>query len=434
MDMSLEPYDFYETESYVDTLPYLDPVSSGSFVTYDHRTFGDPVNHYFNKVLGVQYLLGDKKTLFYIMTNSVYSPNPTACRKAVEMLSDVHIRRIQNPIQPALDSEAALKLKRIQTWLESQDSTDPDTAMAALHYISLYLFDGGSGAWEGFLKVAGKYVSKILYHGGYTSPLDALQSCSEKDAFVIKTVLWFDVLASITTQRPPYFFSAIDEMFSPSQVRIENEQSSMMNPMGCENIVLWALTKTSELSYWKKLQQARGSLSIPDLVKRAGMIEQYLEHSTSTIYDYDPSLAGFSADKAACSRYHASELFRTSALLFLRSVVSGNYPHVKEIKVAVHDTMACIRNIPPDAEIRRSVVRSTVFSFFICGSLTDDQRNLEYLGRILTHESGGESGVGNCNHIYALLCELWKKRDPNVPGPIEWRECLKQNDSQFLLV
>jgi hypothetical protein len=310
--------------------------------------------------------------------------------------------------------------------------------MAALHMVSSILFDGGQGTWKDWLQVANGYVDHLLArsHG----PADALLNCNAKDAFVVKTAIWFDVLASITTHKPPHFLEAIRAMFDPNRsgicdAALTPPQYSMMSPMGCENHVVWALAETSELSCWKQDQIRAGSLSVPELVFKASFIDTYL--APPGMYPELPR------DDRECSRYLASEIFRASARLYLRSVVSGDHPAVPDIRESVADTLLCIERIPTAefdrSNVARSVVRSTVFSFFICGALASEDSQRETIRTVLERERG--ESVGNCSSIQRLLDTLWQERPrhttrrglPPVPSPpVEWRKKLKE--SQMLLV
>ena len=125
-----------------------------------------------------------------------------------------------------------------------------DDAMAALHVVSLYLFDGGQGKWNEFLSLACMYVARVLedprYFANYPK---ALEGATTKDAFVVKTTIWFDVLASIMTMRPPVLLQYIRALFRPNTSWVGTPKNySMMSPMGCENVVVWALAEASYLS------------------------------------------------------------------------------------------------------------------------------------------------------------------------------------------
>lgn len=388
------------------------------------------VGHYMSDVIDIQYILADydiSEVIFETVSRHEHS------RNAVRLLASVHAKRFRRPETPVLqvsDPDTNERMSRLRALLNQSDFITED-AMAALHVVSSILFDGGQGSWKEWLQVANTYVGNLLARSEYHGPADALLHCAAKDAFVVKTAIWFDVLASVTTQKSPHFLEAIRAMFDPNRSSICDAslppQYSMMSPMGCENHVVWALAETSELSVWKREQIRAGSLSVPELVLKASSIEPYL--APRAMYTDLPS------DQRECSRYLASDIFRASARLYLRSVVSGDYPDVPEIKESVRDTLHCIQQIPlGQPSIMRSVVRSTVFSFFICGALAEEsQRHI--IVELIEQETG--ECVGNCSSIQSLLKKLWEARPqhPTRRGsnpPVEWRKLLIE--SHTLLV
>ena len=388
----------------------------------------EQVRHYMEDVVNIQYILADSE-IRRIIFDSVAQRESS--EHAVKLLAYVHSRRFRQPdtsILRVCDMETHERMTHLRTLLSQQDLITED-AMAALHVVSSILFDGGQGAWKEWLHVANTYVDNLFsrYHG----PADALLNCDAKDAFVVKTAMWFDVLASVTTQRSPHFLEAIRAMFDPNRsgicdaASLTPPQYSMMSPMGCENHVVWALAETSELSVWKREHSRAGSLSVPELVHKASFIETYLTPPAM--------MTDLPYDERACSRQLASEIFRASARLYLRSVVSGDYPDVPEIKDSVTDTLEAIRRIPINTygtTIARSVVRSTVFSFFICGALAEESQR-DIIKQQLEREMCER--VGNCSSIQSLLNRLWDGRPRNLnrrgPNPpVEWRELLKVSD------
>jgi hypothetical protein len=107
--------------------------------------------------------------------------------------------------------------------------------------------------------------------------------------------------------------------------------------------------------------------------------------------------------------------------------VSGDYPDVPEIKERVTDTLEAIQRIPTSSSgttIARSVIRSTVFSFFICGALAEEPVQRDIIKQRL------ESGY-NFSTIQMLLNKLWDDRPQDLTwtstggrSPVPWRKQL----------
>lgn len=404
-----------------DLLPPFAYQPSGTFLL-PNQLVNASVQAYVNNVINIQYLLGDQNVLPNMIWEAVNQHD--VARQAVTLLARVYYGRQQQPQQIALtDHTNKTLLAQLQSELR-KDKFDADDAMAALHVVSIFLFDGGKGAWNEFLALASRYVGNILRLPRYRGSRDALLHCNAKDAFIIKTVLWFDVLASVTLQRPPTTLSVIDEMFNPLRSGIEetlNPQYSMISPMGCENKVVWALAKTSALSCWKRDQIRRGALSVPELYRKAMEIDSHLERDPNQPYPLN------SLDDRETSRTFAAEIFRTSTRLFLRTIVNGDYPHVKDVRQGVEDTFNSIKALGVDFNVYPSVVRSTVFGLYICGALTENLEHRETLRSYLSTGSMSE-GVGNCITILQLLEEIWSKRNPKSTSPVDWLGPLAKAD------
>lgn len=385
----------------------------------------DSMHEYVNNIVKIQYLLGDKLLLPEMIWEAVSRHTPS--KEAVSLLSQAyHSRRINRNSYMLQDEMVKHRVSQLKEMLSAAENKfNTDDAMAALHVVSLYLFDGGQGRWDEFLNFACSYAIRLLedphYFGNYP---DALEASAQKDQFVIKTTIWFDVLASITTMRPPRLLKYIRQLFQPTLIWVPRKYS-MLSPMGCENTVVWALAETSNLSYWKARLEAQGSLSIRHLVNQVQEIEPYLQQGPLPIEPHD--------SPEDWSRYLTSEIFRTSTRLFLKSVESGDHPHVPEIKECVRDTLGAILYYPPseaglDCLTISAIIRSTVFAFYICGSLTDDEQILNVLQSRLTQKPSDE-GVGNTTTISELLTLLWDERRTQVPShPVGWRKLLRKKE------
>ncbi|KAF5359684.1 hypothetical protein D9756_003089 [Leucocoprinus leucothites] len=441
---------------------------------------------YTTEVVTVQYLLGTKVIRDYI-ANTITSEELTSEQQAAALLSRVHFLRFSRPPEQLVlqsDTNVRLQLFEVENLLnQSASSPKSEDAMAALHLISVILFDGGySGKWREYLTFAANYVKgKMRGMTKFNNGIEELRKLDDKDAFIVKTAIWFDVLASVTTNEPPFLMDIVRSLFKPNQSGLTelsniaaaaavlggdytrslsngsaspesshaglsgDDKTSMMSPMGCENRVLWALAEISSLATWKRQQKERGKLSVTDLVLQSKEIEKELEMK--------PTLVKIASDfpdfpnTISYSRYLASNIFRASALLYLHAVVNGGYPNVPQIHLAVEEVMRWIRRIPPkpskpeDKEIHRTVIRSTVFAFYITGALTDNEKYRKTIRDYLMEEAGAV--MGNCKVTMEILIQIWSERDRARGGhhhqcrdEVMWREKLmrRQPAESILLV
>ncbi|KAJ7476036.1 fungal-specific transcription factor domain-containing protein [Mycena latifolia] len=393
------------------------------------------VNYYLGNVMNLQYLLADSNQIRYVLFPSVTKLG--ASRNAARLLAAIHTQRAtyRSDNYIALqDPEAKDKYDELQMVLKKQpqDFTEDD-ALAAISIISSFLFDGGAGPWQDWLKLSYTYADSVFRD---RDPRDTLQHCGETTRFIIKTAIWFDVLAAITTQEAPRFLHYIRQLYSPEASVILDpslpppDELSMMNVMGCENHIVWAMAEASALAVWKQDQMARGCLSMPELVARASNLDQNYLKPTA------PELR-YGATETEVARELSSNIFRAATRVYLRAIVSGDFPHVPEIGEAIDETMSFAR--APQAQgsqkVHSSVVRSTVFAFFICGALTDSTRirNEVFRKLSLEGEDVATSTVGNSASIKRLLQSVWNERAKRpLHAAVPWRDVLRK--SNMLLV
>ena len=422
-DLDLDEYDYINQHSLgAPTIPAIRPSN-----LVPQELVNISLREYVNNVIKIQYLLGDK-----ILPNMIWEAITVheESREAVNLLSQIYSKRRQEPLRQVLsDTSFKGRVEGLQATLTAAGRTasTANDAMAALHVVSVFLFDGGQGAWSAFLDIASAYVMVVLenprYHRNYAA---ALQACNAKDEFIVKTTIWFDVIGSITTQEQPRLLCAIRELFDPNRSFISSHSSySMMSPMGCENVVVWALAEASSLSCWKRSSKRKGTLSQRELVHKVEEIEIYLEPHAPLP---EPRLE----TPEEWSRLLASRIFRSSTKLFLQSIVNGDHPRVPEIRRCVEETFNCIMDFPSVvSNHKHAIVRSTVFGIFLCGSLTDDPVKRRRLSVHLQQEAGAD-GVGNTSTVLQLLQHLWDLREKSRKASVPWRENLKQ--AQILLV
>ncbi|KAJ3565172.1 hypothetical protein NP233_g7807 [Leucocoprinus birnbaumii] len=427
------------------------------------------LQRYKTEVVTVQYLLGTKFIREHIAnTMGMSDEELTSEQQAAALLSRVHFLRFASPPEQLVlqsETDVRLKLMEVETLLnQSVPAPKSEDAMAALHLISVILFDGGhSGKWREYLAFAANYVqAKMRGTIKYNNGIEELRRLDDKEAFIVKTAMWFDVLASVTTNESPLLLNIVRSLFKPDQSGLSElasaavldgdypppelpnageDKTSMMSPMGCENRVVWALGEISALATWKRDHKERGKLSIADLVLRSKEIEKELVETKYIAVKIPTDFP----DNISYSRYLASNIFRASALLYLHAVVNGGFPHVPQIHLAVEEVMRWIRRIPmkptspEDKEIHKTVIRSTVFSFYITGALTDNEKYRKTITGYLWEEAG--TVMGNCKVTMELLRDIWNERSSvGGNGPcrdeVMWREKLRRKapEESILLV
>ncbi|KAL0953252.1 hypothetical protein HGRIS_004504 [Hohenbuehelia grisea] len=438
----LDGYDGLEQPQYRLMEPMMD------FVYRNPSPFVDGlVDHYMNQVINIQYLLANKSRTAQ-MINETLETHPCA-RDAVRLLASVHQNKVRNKgarnkaSMRALETDnSAVELYNgLNDMLRVNGPQSGEEAMAVVLAISSVLFDGGTGDWRVWLGLACSYIDRNIFTPDVHPQLAWLrlstQDVYERDAFVVKTTLWFDVLASATLRSPPHFLNVINNLFDPRQsAHIDGGGEavpSLLDVMGCENTVFWAMAQTSYLSCWKEQQQRRGTLSIPQLVMQGQTI-------LSALGDEPPPVPPAGLDKEALCRFHTSAIFRASMLVWLHAIMSNDCAAVPELSAAVQHTLNRFRAIPQDdPQVVRQIVRSSVFSVFMCGVFTLARDDRDYLVNHLHEQS--RDNVGNCTAIEHLMKKIWAEADAARQSrrrqsvnsvSVNWREPLRK--SRILLV
>jgi len=372
----------------------------------------DPITQYYGTyVFDVQYFLANTPQIRQMVMDSLQSH--FACRKVVQILSELHSGRKRLPQQTE-------GIPLILRYLKHTGTGSLDDAMAVLHAVSVYLFNGGEGAWEECIDFAAKHVDIVLSTTFYCES-NPLQLCDEKTAFIVKTAIWFDVLASITTQKPPRLSLLIDRLFDPNRIHIEDladpfsNQCSMLSPMGCENDVVWAISQISTLAEWKREQDIKGRLSLPELVAKGKVLEQILDNPRC--------LQPCRDDPSTILHSSTASIFRAAAQLYLASVVSGDHPLVHEVSRWTQKTYSVIKAIHHEA--LQPVVRSTVFAFFLCGCFSVEPTQQKYIKDVLLYQEQSTE-LGNCKSIVNLLEAIWRNTSAESRGPVPWQALLRE--------
>ncbi|KAI9570560.1 hypothetical protein HD554DRAFT_2082971, partial [Boletus coccyginus] len=246
------------------------------------------LDYYMKHVLRMQYLHASD-SLDSIIWNLIHTSDNA--RQAACLLSDLHRRSTQNDRLCIIEPDDVEALRRMQMVPFKSPLTEGD-ALAGLCIVSYFLFSGGKGQWQSFLDAACTYSLSVLNDPRRGGPRRVLLHCSESLRFIIKTSIWFDVLASATLVREPRFLTVIQDLFGKQSAFFDDEpiipmaEYSMMSVMGCENYIVLALAKTASLANWKEFHTNAGSLSVKELVRRGQKIEEILKQPSSHQHEF----------------------------------------------------------------------------------------------------------------------------------------------------
>ncbi|KDQ57069.1 hypothetical protein JAAARDRAFT_47740 [Jaapia argillacea MUCL 33604] len=393
------------------------------------------VVHYLNHLLPRQFLLADHGTIHYIMYDMLHR-TPSA-RSAVILLAFLYQERLRDfkfnghggyPDDTEIFTSLVVNVQNALA-SSSQQRSEGD-AMAGLIVVSCCLFTGGRGRWQEFLGVARQWVGNLLENSGHRIPRAVVADCTESTLFVVKTTLWFDVLASITELQPPALMNTFRDLFDPQGAYVEDPYPvfpglSMLTPMGCENLVVLGLAETSNLAWWKENEINHRRLSMFELYDRAKDIElRYLGPPQPS----PPSYGTPDEDL----RHRVSDIFRASARVLLFSILHYDSPHSQEVKLAVEETVSCLKLVPHDEpKMINRALPCVAFSICVAGCLTDDPSHQRYfLDRLRGFK---DSAIGNTRSVRDVLETVWKRRRESGER-VAWREVMHEMGPEKLLL
>ncbi len=279
------------------------------------------VSHYLFKVRPMQFFLADRSIDGVIFD---FAQSSDIVRSAICYVASVHRRRLREsppmqgnaplpgtssfssrappltlpsisssgtPLEDEGDEGSGLRIRRV---LESNRSPLTEAeAMAGLQCISSYLFAGGKGGWDFFLRTACAWVASVLPDpktvvgaGRYVEALERAGGGGGERAEGLYRA--DDDVVRGAREREPGAEAAVPGGVPRAVWRtsgwwrwwVDGEEEaaprgfSMLNVMGCDNMTFLAIAETSALAAWKDETQKEGRMSLMELTKRGMEIEE----------------------------------------------------------------------------------------------------------------------------------------------------------------
>jgi len=125
-----------------------------------------------------------------------------------------------------------------------------------------------------------------------------------------------------------------------------------------------------------------------------------------------------------------SSVFRSSAKIYLHTVISGFNPAVPEIQEAITETVTSLATLQSTDE--KPYDRSLVLPLFIAGVMTDDVNQRTFI--VNRFQNIKDVNVGNCGQILELIQAVWEQRQLCPGQEVSWREVMKEKGMKLLFV
>lgn len=167
------------------------------------------------------------------------------------------------------------------------------------------------------------------------------------------------------------------------------------------------ISDISLLDRWKNESQAARRLSIVDLAKRAGQIEERLRQELADI------TRGMQLSSAAESPTNAarmlsaqvSQLFALAAIIYLHVVVSGAHPELPEITRTVSEMLDALEKLKREPRLLRSVV----WPFCVAGCVTLEEQQ-GFFRSLLTDPEVAKYSTKACFEALYVMEKCWAAR------------------------
>ncbi|KZW02896.1 hypothetical protein EXIGLDRAFT_730989 [Exidia glandulosa HHB12029] len=246
------------------------------------------VLYYFQRVRGFQYVFAGKDVTSTFCDQIAEHPRG-AVTSAICSLSSLHNYRMRTAAGLSGHNPGEIPDRRFYEdalWqiMQSKQATgqySQTDATAAVHAISYWLFQGGSGQWEAVLNVAREWFANSPVSAD-ENPVLPLIKQDDKAQFASRATMWMDIFSSISTKQSPRFLEVYRRLFRgvegywSSSIGLEHNKLRMDGLMGCPDEVMLTIAEAANLANWADRKRSEGKLSVRELVARADAIEREL--------------------------------------------------------------------------------------------------------------------------------------------------------------
>lgn len=317
-------------------------------------------------------------------------------------------------------------------------------AIAALHLICYAQLSGGTTDWQPVLTIACDWLTQTGLPKD-DNPKLTYRNMSPTAKLAVRATLLMEMVASMSISRAPRFMALFQRMTSKTSASgywAGPQGGDADTGLGCDTLngcpddAVYGLAEVSALAQWKATEQARGSLSLRELMRRGDDIERRLRSHFSDAPSLDDTaqdvqLAQLMAQAPVVdatiptfpdddTRRMIANIFRESALLYLHTVLSGTHPGVHEIVSTVNRILQLLHQLPASM-----YDRLLVFPIFLTGCLCSDGTQRVFL-KMRLQAQDDTFGFGDMARIVAMMEQVWHERDVNMRA-VDWQQVVRDS-------
>lgn len=224
--------------------------------------------------------------------------------------------------------------------------------------------------------------------------------------------------------------------------------------IGCENWAMMAVSDITALSSWKREAVGQGSLSVPELVERAGQISNILDkgfkdlegrrrNASEAETNRIRRLRKFNFQAPRLSNGDIQEHIPTyiwayAARIYLTVVVSGWQPSNPSIKDSVRAVLELLKILQQrDAEGGATQMRALAWPICVAGCLAENNEVATNFREVIADTMGEMCKLGSISEAIQIMEAVWKVKrtgEPTGLGINDIQGCLEILGSPALLV
>ncbi|KAG0645738.1 Pestheic acid cluster transcriptional regulator 3 [Hyphodiscus hymeniophilus] len=337
-----------------------------------------------------------------------------------------------------LERHHNLALKELQLFIQAHGAHGEHASTAFgsnVQILACMLFHGGVSTWQVHLRAASEIV--LLLHGlsvtsnsaspapaNHSPPSSELlgsdaipkHSLSADNAalkFFTGAIIWFDVLACISTSTRPYLSGYHDRLscLSESSLHGENDSIQLHSIMGCENWAMIAIGEVAKIKAWKEEGIRSGSLDIHHFAEVARKLQAGLESNNLQVHVV---LDRIRSDHSGPPPHHRTILYNTyttlvitrifacAALIYLQTVISSD-PSVLNISTGLQDVMTAMTYLPDPR-----MFRGLVWPLCVAGCMASSQLHQEFFRNTIMGSVKDSPMFGNSAQALQILERSWE--------------------------
>ncbi|KAI0136243.1 fungal-specific transcription factor domain-containing protein [Xylariales sp. AK1849] len=219
-------------------------------------------------------------------------------------------------------------------------------------------------------------------------------------------------------------------LVSDHRVLLETGHTNLSDLIGCKNWAMISIFDISSLDKWKKAEEDAHRLSLIELTKRGGQIEERLLIQLASIENNNNNRPSKRAPVDANLRSdfiknEITRIFALSAITYLHVVISGPHPNIPDIKRSVSKTIDALESLPDP-----KFLPQVVWPYCISGCLAADEQQQKALRELVTSP---RITHGACLEALSVMEECWRLRKAESSNQ-DWASIMERRGQDILLI